>query len=278
MLTSGTLASRDRFPAEPGGAYSPIVVIFDVAAQAYNRFMGRWSEPLAEKFVDLVAPAPGAHVLDVGCGPGALTTRLVERLGADVVHAVDPSPPFVEATRARLPEVDVRQAVAEQLPFDDGGFDAALAQLVVHFMDDPVAGLREMGRVTRAGGVVASSVWDHSGDSGPLSVFWKGVREVEPRNEGESSLPGTRPGHLADLFEAAGLQEVQTHVLTVTLTFATFEDWWEPFTLGVGPAGSYIAKMTAERQEQVRDACRGMLPDGPFDLTSAAWCVTAHPR
>src|SRR4051794_4956319 len=137
--------------------------------------MGRFSEPLADELLALVDPRPPQRALDVGCGPGALTARLVQRLGAGSVSALDPSPSFVAAARSRLPGVDVRQAAAEALPYDDEVFDLCLAQLVVLFMADPVAGLREMARVTRSGGVVAASVWDHSGANGPLSLFWRAV-------------------------------------------------------------------------------------------------------
>src|SRR5689334_16094595 len=136
---------------------------FSVPAASYDRFMGRYSSHLSGQLADLAGVAAGQRVLDVGCGPGVLTRELVERVGASNVAAVDPSEPFVEAARARLPGVDVRLAAAESLPFEDGSFDAALAQLVVHFMREPVAGLREMARVTRVGGAVAASVWDYRG-------------------------------------------------------------------------------------------------------------------
>ena len=136
---------------------------FDVSADAYMRFIGRYSEPLAVLFADLAEVGPGQRVLDVGCGPGALTAELVRRAGARAVSAVEPSGSFVAAVRERLPGVDVRQSAAERLPFADDAFDAAMAQLVVHFMADPVLGLREMGRVTRPGGAVAACVWDHAG-------------------------------------------------------------------------------------------------------------------
>src|SRR5687768_1021997 len=153
---------------------------FNVSADAYARFMGQFSEPLATHFVEYAGVRAGQRALDVGCGPGALTAPLVDRLGADAVAAIDPSAPFVEAARERFPGVDVRSGAAENLPFSDNEFDLTLAQLVVHFMADPVAGLREMGRVTRPGGVVAACVWDHAGDGGPLSAFWQAVRETDP--------------------------------------------------------------------------------------------------
>ena len=154
---------------------------FDVPAAAYGRFMGRFSEPLAPPFADLASVSAGQTALDVGCGPGALTAVLTDRLGPSAVAGIDPSEPFVRAARERLPEVDVRQGAAEALPWPDDTFDRTLAELVVHFMADPVAGLREMGRVTRDGGVVAACVWDHGGGRGPLSAFWRAVMACRRR-------------------------------------------------------------------------------------------------
>ena len=246
---------------------------FAVAAGSYDRFMGRYSVPLAPQFADFADVAAGQCVLDVGCGPGALTTELVGRLGADHVVAVDPSEPFVAAARERHPGVEVELAPAENLPFPDDAFDAALAQLVVHFMKDPVAGLAEMARVTRRDGVVAASVWDHAGGKGPLSPYWDAVRELDPDVEGESNLAGARTGHLTELFEAAGLREVEETDLSVTIEHPTFEDWWEPFTLGVGPAGSYVAGLDLERRAQLEARCREKLPATPFVLTAHAWAA-----
>jgi len=252
------------------------VVSFDVSADAYARFMGRFSEPLAERFADLAQVRAGDRVLDVGCGPGALTARLVERLGVDAVSAIDPSAPFVAATRERFPELDVRSGVAERLPFEDGSFDLALAQLVVHFMTDPVSGLWEMTRVTRPGGVVTACVWDHAGGSGPLATFWQAVHKLDPGAPDEADLAGAREGHLVELCEAAGLTRITPTSLTVHVSFATFDDWWEPFTLGVGPAGAYVSQLDEPRRELLRTRCAQCLPPGPFDIAASAWCVRAR--
>jgi SAM-dependent methyltransferase len=249
---------------------------FDVAADAYGRFMGRYSEPLAEQFVQLAGVQVGQQALDVGCGPGALTAVLVERLGPGSVTAIDPSTPFVKATRARFPEVDVRTGAAEELPFDDDSFDVVLAQLVVHFMTDPVAGLREMARVTRPGGLVAASVWDHAGGAGPLATFWRAVREIDPDAHDESGLAGAREGHLAELCGAAGLTQVESTTLTVAVASPTFDDWWEPYTLGVGPAGDYVARLDAAQRDDLRRRCAQALPPAPFEITASAWCVLAR--
>jgi SAM-dependent methyltransferase len=251
-------------------------VSFDVSADAYGRFMGRYSDLLAVPFLDQADVAAGQRALDVGCGPGALTARLVERLGADAVAAVDPSPSFVDSARARFPEVDVRSGVAERLPFDDDSFDRTLAQLVVHFMTDPVAGLAEMARVTRSGGLVTACSWDHAGGSGPLSIYWEAARSLDPRVQDEAGLPGTREGHLVELCQAAGLTRVESSVLTVSVHYATFDEWWEPYTLGVGPAGAYVAGLDPSRREALRVRCAQLLPEAPFDLTASAWSVRAR--
>lgn len=246
---------------------------FDVAADAYDRFMGRYSVQLSAQLADFAEVRRGQTVLDVGCGPGALTAELVRRLGPESVAAVDPSEPFVAAARVRHPGVDIVQASAEQLPFPDDAFDAALAQLVVHFMSDPVAGLTEMARVTRRDGVVAACVWDHAGGQGPLSLFWNAARELDPGVEDESRLAGARAGHLAELFGAAGLREIEQTTVVASLEHTTFEEWWEPFTGGVGPAGAHVAGLDAERRVELRERCRSLLPTAPFVLTARAWAA-----
>jgi SAM-dependent methyltransferase len=241
--------------------------------EAYDRFMGRYSAPLSPQLVELAGVEVGQRVLDVGCGTGALTAELVMRLGPEGVSAVDPSMPFVDAVRARYPGVDVRCASAESLPSPDGTFDATLAQLVVHFMSDPVTGLSEMRRVTRHGGVVAASVWDHATGEGPLRDFWDAARQLDPDVHDESHLPGVREGHLGDLLRAAGAGEVEETELEVTVEHQSFEDWWEPITLGVGPAGSYTASLSPEAKLRLREAARERMPSGPFPLTARAWAV-----
>jgi SAM-dependent methyltransferase len=250
-------------------------VSFQVPADAYARYMGRFAEPLAAATVARLAPRPGQEALDVGCGPGALTAALVDRLGVGAVHAVDPSASFVAAVRARWPALDVRVGVAEGLPFPEACVDVAVAQLVVHFMADPVAGLAEMGRVTRPGGVVSASVWDFAGSTGPVDVFWGVVHELDPAAAGERSLPGARAGHLVELATAAGLRRVEQDRVTVSSTFTSFDEWWHPFTLGVGPGGAYLAGLEDAERDRVRLACRDRLPPAPFEVAASAWTVTA---
>jgi SAM-dependent methyltransferase len=245
-------------------------------ADAYDRFMGRYSVRLAPSFADFARVTASQSVLDVGCGPGALTTKLVQRLGETAVAAVDPSEPFVAAARERHPGVDVRVAAAEQLPFADGEFDAALAQLVVHFMDDPVCGLAEMARVTRDDGVVAACVWDHAGGRTPVAPFWHVVHQLDPNALDESRLAGRHEGRLTVVLTEAGLRNVEELALPVSVEHATFEDWWGPFTLGVGPAGMYLTSLEPDRQAELRARCRDALGTGPLTIDSRVWAALGY--
>ena len=240
-------------------------------ADAYDRFMGRYSTLLAPQMADLAGVTRGQRVLDVGCGPGALVAELVARVGSEHVSAVDPSAPFVEAARHRFPGVAVRVASAEALPFADGVFDAALAQLVVHFMADAVAGVREMARVTRRGGAVVACVWDMDGGS-PLTPFWQAVHEIDPSATGEAWRPGTREGDLARIFMNAGLHDVRASAVAATLRHETFEDWWTPFELGVGPAGAHLATVDPSQRVAIRERARALVPV-PFAHAVRAWAA-----
>jgi SAM-dependent methyltransferase len=246
---------------------------FDVAADAYDGFMGRYSRLLSTQLADLAGVRAGQRALDVGCGTGALTGELVARLGAEAVSAVDPSRSFVEATAERYPGVEVREASAAALPFAEGAFDAVLAQLVVHFMRDPVAEIGEMRRVARPGGVVAACVWDHAGHQGPLRQFWDAARSLDPDVDDESRLPGTREGHLGELFATAGLRDIESTALPISLEHPDFDAWWEPFNRGVGPAGAYLRGVDEARRVAIREAARRSAPDGPFVISAVAWAA-----
>jgi SAM-dependent methyltransferase len=245
-------------------------VAFNVAADAYDRFMGRYSAVLTPQMVDFAGVEAGEHVLDVGCGPGALVAELIDR-GARV-SAVDPSPTFVAAVRERYPDIDVRQATAEELPFEDGSFDAVLAQLVVHFMADPVKGITQMARVAGVGGIVAASVWDMVGGKAPISPFWRVARELDPAVEGEARRAGAGEGQLSELFAQAGLTDIEEKALPVHVEHATFDAWWEPFKLGVGPAGDYYNKLAEDRQRALEERLREQLGE-PIALETQAWAA-----
>jgi SAM-dependent methyltransferase len=262
---------RVRITCRTRLAHRPSIdsVSFDVPPDAYGRFMGRYAEPLADVFASFCGAGAGDRVLDVGCGPGALTTHLLS-LGAEPA-AIDPSPPFVAAIRARFPDVDARQGTAEKLPYGADAFDAALAQLVVHFMSDPVQGLREMARVTRTEGVVGACVWD--GPTGALAPFWDAVHVIDPAAEDEALSSGARHGHLTELFHAADLGDVEEMSIAVDVVHPTFEEWWEPYTLGVGPAGDYVQRLDGDGRVSLERTARERLGNGPFTVTARAWAA-----
>lgn len=247
---------------------------FTAAAQDYDRFMGRYTPMLATALMDVAGVRPGMCVVDVGCGPGGLTRELVDRVGASNVAAIDPAEQFVAACRERNPGADIRVGTAEELPWRDGEFDAALSCLVLGFMRDPDRGLREMARVTRPGGTVAACMWDLAGGGMTmLKVFWDATREVDPAAPGEESMSGAARGDIVDRFERAGLDGVTGTTLAARADYAGFDDFWEPFTLAVGPAGLHLQSLSEELRARVREACRPMLPDGPFSLDARAWCA-----
>jgi len=246
---------------------------FDVAGDAYDRFMGIYSRPLAEHLAEWMQVAPGQRVLDVGCGPGALTGQLVARAGADHVSAVDPSEPFVAVCRSRHPGVDVRRGTADSLPFEDDTFDAVAACLVVHFMPDPVAGIIEMARVARAGGWTAATVWDLAGSRAPMWPVWAAFAEVRPGGLAEQHLPVGTGGELLRMFEAAGISDAEAVEVPVSVTHASFEEWWEPYLKGVGPIGEELAALDPTDRQRIRDLCHERLGDGPFDVTAVAYAA-----
>ncbi len=246
---------------------------FEVAGEAYDRYMGRYSQPLAARFADWLGIEAGQRALDVGCGPGALTEQLVARVGADHVAAIDPSPPFVEACRDRFPGVDVRLGGAESLPFEDGTFDLSAACLVVHFMTDPVGGVAEMRRVTRDGGRVGAIVWDLAGNRAPMAPLWAAVAEVAPEHPDERGFQGGSRASLLQVVEDAGLRDVEVDELAVTVTHPSFDEWWGPYLEGVGPAGESVAAMGPDVRTRLEEVLRRNLGEGPFDVTAHAYAA-----
>ena len=250
---------------------------FRVAATAYDRHVGRYGKELAERLCAAAAVGPGQSVLDVGCGPGALTAVLAGLVSTGRVSAVDPSEPFVEACRARVPGADVRVGAAEALPFGDASFDAVLSQLVINFMSDPQTGVGEMRRVARPGATVASAVWDYGGGMTLLRTFWDAANAVDPegafsRDEGRM-MRYCDEGGLSGLWEAAGLTSIRGGALTVDADYESFEELAEPFGAGVGPSGAYLVSLAEDTRRALLDEWRRRLgpPSGAFRLTARAW-------
>jgi ubiquinone/menaquinone biosynthesis C-methylase UbiE len=251
---------------------------FVVSGDAYDRFMGRYSRPLAPVFADFAGVEAGQRVLDVGCGSGVLTEELARRVGAHSVSGVDPSP-LLEACAERVPGAELKQGAAESLPWPDDFFDAAVAQLVIHFMDDPAAGVAEMARVTRPGGVVAACSWDFSGGMEMLRLYWQVARELDHDLAGESRSFGDLE-QLDALWRELGLEDVQAGPLEVSSDYADFDELWETFLLGVGPAGEYVVSLPPDKQEALREEYHRRLgePTGSFTLAARSWAARGRVR
>lgn len=245
---------------------------FVVPAAGYDRLMGRYLPTLAPAFADAAGVTAGMRVLDVGCGPGGLTTELVARVGAGSVSAIDPSPPFVRACRDRNPGVDAREGVAEALPFDDRTFDATVSSLVVGFLGDAEAAAGEMLRVTRVGGVVAACFWDRDGMPA-LRTFWLAAASLDPRVDGDPRRLGDDEGDIAGLLARAGAVDIEEGIVLADGVYADFDDWWEPFTLGVGPIGAYVRTLDDQQRAALRRASYEALgePVGQFTQRARAW-------
>jgi SAM-dependent methyltransferase len=258
------------------------MALFDAAGDKYDRFMGRYAAGLAPGFADAAGVEAGMRVLDVGCGTGVLAEELARRVGAAAVTAIDPSPPFAARCRERVPGADVREGAAEELPFADDTFDAALASLVVAFMRDADAGVAEMARVTRPGRRVGVCMWDVAGGRMTmLRHFWQAVDDAglspEP-GRGERALRGVREGDLGALLRGAALEDVREGALEASVTYQGFDDLWEPFTYGVGPAGAHLVSLDDGQRDAVREALRARLgdPQGSFGLSAWAWVATGR--
>jgi SAM-dependent methyltransferase len=242
----------------------------------YDNFMGRFSRRLAPLFADFAGVEAGWEVIDVGCGPGALTGELVRRVGAARVAAVDPTPQFVDSIRERFPAVEVEQAPAESLPFDGGRFAASLAQLVVSFMADADAGVAEMRRVVRRDGVVALCMW-LDGDQMELLAAARGAAAAVAPDH--SALRGdSRYRKAADagpLLERAGLAAVETTILEVTAEYESLDDLSRPILAGSGPLAPLVTSLDDDGRARFLDALAERVgrPTGRFSLTGRAWAA-----
>jgi SAM-dependent methyltransferase len=255
---------------------------FRASAEAYDRYIGRYSPALAAALLEQAGIAPGLRVLDVGCGPGALAAQAARIVGPAQVAAVDPSESFAAACRARLPGADVRVASGESLPFAEGTFDAVLSQLVVNFLTDAPGGVAEMRRVAKPGGAVAACVWDYAGEMRLLRAFWDAAVAVDPEGAGPHdeghSMRYCNPEELEALWTEAGLADVEVTGVQVEASYTDFDDLWTPFTAGIGPAGAYCASLDPDRQAALRERLRASLghPTGPFTLAARAWCAVGR--
>jgi SAM-dependent methyltransferase len=248
---------------------------------AYEAYIGRWSRPVAARFVDWLAVVPGARWVDVGCGSGALTEAILERADPAAVSGVDPSAAFVESARGRGHDRHARFAVgdAASLPLDDDSVDVVVSGLVLNFVPDVPDALRDMRRVAIPGAAVAAYVWDYAAGMQLLRTFWDAAVALEPAAhplDEAVRFPICAPEPLADAFEAAGLTDVETGAIEVPTAFRDFDDYWSPFLRGIGPAPGYVASLDDTAASALRERLRAELstePDGSIRLVARAWAV-----
>jgi SAM-dependent methyltransferase len=249
----------------------------------YEGYVGRWSRPVAHRFVASLPVPAGARWLDVGCGTGALTGTILATAAPSAVLGVDPSPDFVAHAAAHVtdPRASFREGSGQAVPAEDAAFDAVVSGLVLNFVPDPPAALAELRRVARPGGVVAAYVWDYADGMQLMRRFWDAAADLDAAvrdlDEGRR-FPLCRPEPLRELFTGAGLDDVVVEGIVVPTVFADFDDYWTPFLGGTGPAPAYAASLAEPVRAALRETVRGRLPiesDGSIHLTARAWSVRA---
>jgi SAM-dependent methyltransferase len=252
------------------------------AGDAYDRYMGRWSRRLAPRFLDWLAPSPGLDWLDVGCGTGALTEAILTHCAPHSLVAVEPSKGFLALAQSRLADSHCRflQGSAEALPVETTSCDIASSGLMLNFVPDRAKALAEMRRVLRPGGTLTFYVWDYPGGGVQfLRAFWAAATALDPQVVDlteDRRFPFCTAQGLADLARTAGLDAVACEAIAMPCLFRDFDDLWQPFTLGAGPAPGYCVSLPPEARERLRESLRESLPisaDGSIALELRAWAV-----
>lgn len=249
-------------------------------ADAYERYMGRWSRQVAPPFLRWLAPQSALRWLDVGCGTGALCAAILARCAPTSVVGIDPSEGFLRKAHEQLGErVRLECAAADALRLPDGAVDVTVSALMLNFAPDADAAVREMRRVTADGGIVAAYVWDYTGRMDLIRSYWDAARELDPTVQSQDTgarVAICRPEALAALFERGGLADVTTQGIEIALPFVNFDDFWQPFLGGQGPAPAHAMSLPEAARERLREMLRERLPpraDGSIELGARAWAV-----
>jgi SAM-dependent methyltransferase len=250
---------------------------------AYEVFLGRWTRRLADSMVDFAAFPAAGDLLDIGCGTGSLAFALVSRWPGRRVVGIDPAEPYIDFARARrfgtMPVFDIGDACA--LPYEDGAFAGAAAQLALNFVRNADVAIGEARRVVRPGGVIAASVWDFRGGLVYQRLFWDTAAGLDPAAGAQRdrlfSGALALPDGLIDLFGRAGLAGIERQSLTIRMDYASFDDYWSPLLGGQGPVGTYVAALCQELRQRIETSVRAAYlsgaPDGPRSMTATAWAV-----
>jgi len=251
------------------------------SGEAYEQYVGRWSRAVATEFLRWLARPLGLAWADIGCGTGALASIILTMCEPSSIHGIDSSEGFVSQARRRIsdPRTCFETGDATHLPWNSGIFDATVSGLVLNFVRDDESMIREMARITKPGGRVASYVWDYAGGMQMMRQFWDAAIAVSPNDaklDQAERFPLCQPKPLLALFERAGLKSVAVQAIDVPTVFQDFDDYWNPFLGGQGAAPTYLASVGNEVRGRIRELLVERLPtdnDGSIELTARAWAV-----
>lgn len=252
-----------------------------VSGDAYERYVGRWSRQVAQKFILWLDMPKNCQWLDVGCGTGALSQKITELAEPAKVTGIDRSENYANLARGMVnhPAAEFRVGDAEALPVEAGLYDVAVSGLVLNFIQQPDQMIAEMARAVRKGGSVALYVWDYAGKMQFMRHFWNAAASLDDDafdlDEGRR-FPMCNPTPLTHLFQDAGLHHIETRPIDIPTDFKNFEDFWMPFLGGQGSAPGYAMSLSEERRAELRERIRNSLPyalDGSIQLMARAWAI-----